>query len=88
MFELIYSSVANPDLTHDDISDILVEAREFNLNNNISGCLLFHNNEFIQILEGDKKVVQELFEKIRQDKRHQHVTLLAEEETSERVFAR
>ena len=49
MYELLYNSTAAKDLKEEDISNILETSREFNLKNNLSGCLVFHNNKFIQI---------------------------------------
>ena len=86
MYELIYRSVAKDDLNADDIEKILETARNFNFQNEITGCLLFHNNEFIQILEGEKHKLLELYDSIKKDKRHRNVMLLAEAEKQERVF--
>lgn len=86
MFELIYRSTAKEDINSTDIDNILKIAREFNSKHEITGCLLFHNNEFIQILEGEKKLVQDLFKNIEKDERHSNVLLLAESEKKERLF--
>ena len=86
MYELIYCSNAHSNLKNEDISDILGKARDFNLKNEITGCLLLHNNEFIQILEGDRKILKDLIEKIKKDVRHSHVMVLAENEIEKRVF--
>lgn len=80
MFELKNCSEAKNGLTSTDISDILKVARDFNKKNNITGCLLYHNNEFIQIMEGEKKIVQVLYSKIVKDSRHFNVNLIAEGE--------
>ena len=86
MFELVYFSSANPDLTSTGIANILNTARNFNSENNISGCLIYSNNEFLQILEGDKEIVQDLFTRIKKDKRHRNVILLTENSKEERMF--
>jgi len=86
MYELIYSSTANSNIKEEDILGILEKARDFNAKNNITGCLLLHNYEFIQILEGDKKIIEELIVKIKKDERHSHVLVLAENEIENRVF--
>ncbi|TKB95563.1 BLUF domain-containing protein [Pedobacter cryophilus] len=86
MFELIYISKAKPGLTADDINNILETAIDFNQRNNVTGCLLYHNQEFIQILEGDKKIVKDLYANIWADDRHYDVTLLSEGEKEEREF--
>jgi Sensors of blue-light using FAD len=86
MFELIYHSLASPGITTTDIANILDTSRHFNRANNVTGCLVFHNQEFIQILEGDKKTVQDLFASIQKDSRHSNVMLLEEAEKEERMF--
>ncbi len=86
MYELIYRSVATPNLNANDIENILETARNFNSKNEITGCLLFHNNEFIQIIEGEKIKVLDIYYKIKNDKRHKSVLLLAENEIKDRIF--
>ena len=86
MFELVYHSMAKPGLSRDDITKILNKARAFNSINNISGCLLYHNNEFLQILEGEKEVVKDLFSSIGKDDMHSNVYLIMEGEKTERAF--
>ena len=57
MFELIYRSIAVPNISDAGINAMLKTLRKFNSENNITGCLLFYNNEFIQILEGEEKTI-------------------------------
>lgn len=87
MYELVYRSVANENITPSDLLDILNEARDFNSHHDINGCLLFFNDEFVQILEGEKDDVISLFEKIKKDHRHSDVLLLNHGEKEERIFA-
>ena len=86
MYELIYCSIASPNLKEEDISNILGKARDFNIKNEITGCLLLHKKEFIQILEGDKKTLKDLISKIEKDVRHKNVKVLAENTIEKRVF--
>jgi hypothetical protein len=86
MYELTYCSSASPNLGMEEISDILDTAQHFNSKNDITGCLLYYNQEFIQILEGEKKTVQELYAKIALDNRHTDILLLSEGNKRERVF--
>ncbi|MFT6928858.1 MAG: hypothetical protein ACJAQ7_000325 [Sediminicola sp.] len=53
------------------------KARLYNSANNISGCLLYYEGEFIQYLEGNQVKVLHLFDKISLDKRHTKVELLS-----------
>ena len=86
-FELIYNSIADLDITEKDIKDILKEAIDFNSKNKITGCLLFHNMEFLQILEGEREIILELYGKLLKDKRHNTVTLINQAEISSVLFS-
>ena len=86
MYKIIYRSTANPNLTSEDISNILNTARDFNKKHRITGCLIYYNHKFIQILEGEKIIVEELFSKIKMDKRHFDVELLVDIFRKERIF--
>jgi hypothetical protein len=86
MFELVYFSTANPGLSSTDISNIIESSIKFNGNNNITGCLIYSNGEFLQLLEGEKEIVQNLFDKIKKDKRHKNVILLGEDSKDLRLF--
>ncbi|WP_373513460.1 BLUF domain-containing protein [Persicitalea sp.] len=86
MYEITYCSTASPNLRAEDIADILKAARKHNVKSDISGCLLYHNQEFIQILEGEKGVVQNLYSKIAQDDRHTNIAILAEGGKEDRAF--
>jgi hypothetical protein len=86
MYQLTYCSIARPGLKPADIKAIVNTSRNFNAANNITGCLLYYNDEFIQILEGKKLIVKKLYEKIEQDARHFSVILMSEEEAKQRIF--
>ena len=86
MYELIYCSSSSNDLSTDDLEDILNTARTFNTKNDITGCLLYYKSEFIQILEGEKSIIQKLYNNISKDKRHKGTILVAEGEKEERSF--
>ncbi|MBC7875349.1 MAG: BLUF domain-containing protein [Ferruginibacter sp.] len=86
MYELIYYSIASPSLQRKDISDILEVSQENNAKNDITGCMLYHNDAFIQILEGDRKAVESLYSKIEQDKRHYNARVVYNDNIEERLF--
>lgn len=78
MYELIYRFLASRNVSTSDISEILERAGNFNSQNEITtGCLLLHNNEFIQILEGQKNKLFDLYDSIKNDEYHINVILLA-----------
>lgn len=57
-------------LKKEEIDDILIRAKSMNTKNKISGILIHSDGNFFQIIEGDKKTVQELYLKIEDDHRH------------------
>ena len=86
LFELIYHSQAKPHISEDDHADILSVARSFNRENDITGCLLYHKGQFLQLLEGDFEKLNNLYARIREDKRHENVITLHMKEIEERIF--
>ena len=53
----------NPDDPHlrADLKSILEAAKRNNMANGVTGALLFNQEYFAQVLEGDRKVVTETF---------------------------
>ncbi|UZO82056.1 BLUF domain-containing protein [Aquimarina sp. ERC-38] len=86
IFQLSYRSVANIGLLTKDLNNIVDISKEHNGNANINGCLIYHQNSFFQILEGGKKEVLELYEKIGRDPRHTNVKLLWKGFKQEKIF--
>lgn len=85
-FQLTYKSKAIPGVTNDIIEDILDSAQKNNSKKEISGCLVFLENNFVQILEGDQKLVENLYNKIKKDHRHTDIELLCSDQSDERLF--
>ena len=86
MYELLYCSSARPNLTADDIDNILKKSQNFNLEHSITGCLLCFDKQFVQLLEGNKDDVKQLYEIIKKDKRHSNVILMNENDKQFRFF--
>lgn len=87
MYQLNYRSISSTSLEVKDLTDILEKANAVNATKKISGCLIYHDTYFVQILEGEKEAVLETYEKIKKDSRHHSVTLLWEAEVNGRHFA-
>jgi len=68
------------------IQDILTKSRTNNPRLGITGALLFTDGYFAQVLEGEKSVVETLFEKIRSDPRHSDITVLSFRANAHRRF--
>lgn len=86
MFQLNYHSISMPGLDLRDLEAILEKSAATNLKRNITGCLIYHNDRFVQVLEGEKKDVLYVYAKIRADDRHHTVTLLWKNQVVGRFF--
>jgi hypothetical protein len=53
---------------------------------NITGALIHNNDFFLQVLEGDRETIMDLFEKIRRDKRHTNILLILNQKIENRIF--
>ncbi len=53
---------------------------------NITGALLHNNAFFLQVLEGKKETIKELFAKIRKDKRHKNILMILDQKIENRIF--
>jgi hypothetical protein len=89
LHHLIYESQATQPFTEAELADLLQQAREHNEANGLSGLLLYADDgRFVQVLEGEVDDIHELyFMHISRDRRHQHLTLLADGRLKERRFS-
>ncbi len=87
MYRLIYLSTATEnEMGYSDLVDLLAKSQYTNRSIDISGILLHKDGEFIQVLEGEKKSVLDLFEKIKKDKRHTNIIAFDQKEIDKRYF--
>lgn len=70
----------------DDLNDIINISTLRNPPTNITGVLYYGSTYFFQCLEGKKSVVDELYERIKRDRRHKNITLLSYENISHPIF--
>lgn len=80
LFRILYCS---RNLTEDqagnqahNLGQIFQTARSNNKRRAVTGALLHSSGFFAQVLEGPKREIEQLFEKIQQDPRHSDVTVL------------
>ena len=84
--QLMYSSKATAPLSDVEINQILDKARTQNSANSITGALLYMDDVFFQVLEGDKETVHATMDKIKSDPRHQDITIFYEGNTDKPIF--
>jgi hypothetical protein len=87
LIRLLYASRAKGPIDKSVIDSILAKSRHKNPELGITGILCYGGDIFMQVLEGGRDAVNELYNTIVRDARHQHVVMLHYEEVSERRFA-
>ena len=70
---IAYLSNAKPDLSEEEIANILKKAREYNNAHGITGLLLYRDGNFFELIEGEKTKIKELYATIKEDSRHQNI---------------
>ncbi len=86
LVRLLYASRPAAPLTAAVVDAILVQSRAHNARLGITGILCYGRDTFLQVLEGGRDEVCELYNTIVRDDRHAHVRILSFEEISERRF--
>ena len=86
LYSLSYASTETSELGTAELLALLNEARSFNDAHNITGLLLHREDSFLQVIEGRREDVELLFDRIKQDPRHQRVEVLFEQPIQEREF--
>lgn len=80
LHNLIYCSLASPNMDPDEIQKIIATAKHHNPRYGITGLLVYGSGIFFQWLEGPKDNVTRLMNIIGEDPRHLNVVVLSEEE--------
>ena len=87
LVRLMYASRAVPAVDQDTLLAILRKSKADNAALGITGVLCFSEGIFLQVLEGGRLPVSQLYNRIANDPRHRDVALLRYEEIGERRFA-
>lgn len=85
MYSICYVSDERKELKKEDLILLYEQTVQNNNKEQITGVLIYKDGSFLQVLEGDKKVISSLFVKIKKDRRHHNVITLFSRESS-RVF--
>lgn len=83
---LIYLSAAKTPFSDKELLAHLAKVQENNRKNDITGILMYADGNFLQLLEGSKQNVEQLFKRIASDNRHHYITKIKEGYESERFF--
>jgi hypothetical protein len=87
LVRLLYASRAAEPVTPELVDSILRSSHAHNPALGITGVLCYGGDVYMQVLEGGRSAVNDLYNKIVRDSRHREVMLLLYEEIAERRFA-
>ena len=82
----MYVSYASESLTDSELNKLLETCRKNNLKRNITGMLMYIDGNIIQVLEGAKNDIDEMYDTIVQDSRHKKVSKIIEGRCVDRNF--
>ena len=86
LVRLLYASHSSKPVSSETIESILDQSRKHNPALGITGILCQSGDIFMQVLEGGRSAVNELYNQIVRDPRHRDVVVLYYAEVSERRF--
>jgi len=87
LVRLLYASRANDANPAAAIESIMAQSKAHNPERGITGLLCYGGNIFMQVLEGGRMEVNNLYGYIARDPRHRDVAVLKYEEITERRFS-
>lgn len=87
VYQLIYTSSAMSSLDDFALREIAQNSNYYNQQIGVTGLLLFHEGSILQVLEGDKESVTELYEKVKRDTRHTGCMILSTRTAERREFS-
>lgn len=85
--QIVYSSRAFNPMDSTSLQQILVDARNGNEARDVTGALIYVDGVFLQILEGERGVLDALLTSIRSDSRHDAMKVFHESEIADRAFS-
>lgn len=86
MHRIVYLSSATGDLDEQQLKGLLLHSRRKNQARAITGLLLVSEGDILQVLEGERQAVEQLYDIIARDIRHSHIYKLADGPIPERAF--
>lgn len=87
LVRLLYASRSAKPVEHDVVESILAQSRRHNPELGVTGILCQSGELFMQVLEGGRAAVNQLYNQIVRDARHRDVVILHYEEITERHFS-
>jgi len=86
LIHIVYMSFSSRALSEAELNAFLATIRRKNQDQGITGLLLYNDEAFIQVIEGKKDTIDQVFKLISQDSRHSNIVKLLEEPIVKRAF--
>jgi Sensors of blue-light using FAD len=87
MIQVSYLSRATAPMSPEQLLSLLLQSRRNNAARGITGMLLYGNETFLQVIEGEDAAVDALVERIGADSRHAGVKILARKAVAARQYS-
>ncbi|MEO1034839.1 MAG: BLUF domain-containing protein [Pseudomonadota bacterium] len=87
MIHVSYVSRTDPPMSSEQLLELLMECRTKNTARGVTGMLLYANGTFLQAIEGDDAVIDELLGKIEHDSRHADIQILSRRAIEQRQYS-
>ena len=84
---IIYTSQASEEFSKRSLLNLLHDSRAFNTIDNISGVLMHRDSYFLQVIEGESQVIDDLFKRLLKDRRHKEVKIILDSYVDSRLFS-
>jgi hypothetical protein len=87
MIQTAYVSRAAETMTQEALLSLLQQCLANNESSGVTGMLLYGNDTFLQVLEGEEAVLDAVIDKIRKDPRHSKIHFLYRKPLEQRQYA-
>jgi hypothetical protein len=87
MIQLSYVSSADTEMTPSELLKLLQQCQKNNPPLGVTGMLLYGNGTFLQTIEGDDAVVDQLVERIAKDPRHTKLQFFSRKQIERRQYS-
>jgi len=87
MLQVSYVSRSSEPMSSEQLLALLLQCRKNNAENAVTGMLLYKDGTFLQVIEGEDEVIDQLVDLILDDPRHAQVQILSRKSISSREYA-
>lgn len=84
--EILFTCVASKHFSVEELQAIVNELAIRNKTYGITGCLVYNNREFFQILEGEKETLLALMDSVKDDTRHGNIHIIWNGDIKRRAY--